>query len=226
MRRNSMDRLLAAIVDDDRPRVKELLRVDRGLVTSVIREAKLYKSKILHWTYVGDTALHLAAAGHRVEIVRLLLAAGADPHAAGNHRRSTPFHYAADGQLNNLAWNADRQVSTLRCLLDAGADIHAQDKNGATALHRAVRTRCAAAVRLLLKSGADPRQKNKPGSTPFHLAVQNTGRGGSGTALARSAQREIIEAFLELGISKNLKDDQGNSVADCARSDWIREMLG
>jgi len=43
-------------------------------------------------------------------------------------------------------------------------------------LHRAVRTRCAAAVRFLLQAGADPTTRNKPGSTAFHLAVQNTGR--------------------------------------------------
>jgi hypothetical protein len=220
-----MDRLLAAIVDDDRPRVRDLLQGDGSLVTSLIREARLYESKIVHWTYVGDTALHLAAAGYRVEIVRWLLAAEADPSAAGNHRRSTPLHYAADGQINSPAWDARRQVSTLRCLLGAGANIHAQDKNGATALHRAVRTRCAAAVRFLLEAGADPTLKNKPGSTPFHLAVQDTGRGGSGTELARSAQREIIEAFLSFGVGKALTDGKGKSVVDCARSSWIRQIL-
>src|SRR5215831_11912087 len=191
-----MDKLLAAIVDDNCPIVKQLLRADHSLATEPIKKAKLYQSQIFHWIYVGDTALHLATAGYRLEVVRLLLAAGADPNAAGNHRRSTPLHYAADGQINSPAWDARRQVSTLRCLLDAGANIHAQDKNGATALHRAVRTRCAAAVRFLLEAGADPTLKNKPGSTPFHLAVQDTGRGGSGTELARSAQREIIEEFL------------------------------
>src|SRR4051794_32806464 len=98
-----MDRLLAAIVEDDRPKVKELLTADRGLATCLIKEAKLYQSKIFHWTYVGDTALHLAAAGYRLEIVRLLLAAGAAPNAASNHRRSTPLHYAADGYINGPA---------------------------------------------------------------------------------------------------------------------------
>ena len=72
----------------------------------------------------------------------------------------------------------------IRCLLDAGADVNSQDKNGAAALHRAVRTRCAAAVRCLLNAGTDPTLKNKSGSTPFHLAVQNTGRGGSGSDAA------------------------------------------
>jgi hypothetical protein len=220
-----MDRLLAAIVDDDRPKVKKLLKVDGGLATCRINAARLYESKIFHWIYVGDTALHLAAAGYRLEIVRLLLAAGADPNAASNHRRSTPLHYAADGYINGPAWDAKRQVSTLRCLLDAGAAINAADKNGATALHRAVRTRCAAAVQFLLKAGAAPTPKNKSGSTPFHLAVQDTGRGGTGAEVARAAQRRIIQEFLSFGVSRALKDGNGKSVLDCARSSWIRHLL-
>src|SRR5438128_68247 len=168
-----MDPLLAAIVEDDRTRVKQLLRADAALATGLIETAKLYGSGIAHWIYVGDTALHLAAAGYRVEIVGLLLAAGADPNAATNHRQSGPLHYAADGYINGPAWDAKRQVKTIGVLLDAGADVNAQDKNGAAPLHRAVRTRCAAAVTYLLKAGADPTLKNKSGSTPFHLAVQD-----------------------------------------------------
>jgi ankyrin repeat protein len=220
-----MNTLLQAILDDDRPSVAELLRADPTLATRLIGEARLYEDKIVHWIYIGDTALHLAAAGYRVEIVRLLLAAGADPNAAGNHRCGRPLHYAADGSINSPAWNATRQVKTTRCLLDAGADIHAQDKNGATALHRAVRTRCAEAVQCLLRAGRVPTRKNKSGSTPFHLAVQDTGRGGSGTAEARTAQRQIIEAFLSFGVSTALTDGNGKSVSECARSGWIREVL-
>src|SRR6478752_659043 len=85
----TMDTLLQAILDDHRPRVKKLLKADPALATRRIGESKLYESKIFHWIYVGDTALHLAAAGYRVEIVRNLLKAAADPNAAENHRRST-----------------------------------------------------------------------------------------------------------------------------------------
>src|SRR5438128_1792620 len=98
-----MDNLLRAIVDDDRARAKDLLKADRGLATRRIDEARLYESPIAHWIYVGDTALHLAAAGYRVEIARLLLTAGADPSAATNHRQSGPLHYAADGYINGPA---------------------------------------------------------------------------------------------------------------------------
>jgi ankyrin repeat protein len=220
-----MNAFLKAIVDDDRPRVEELLRADAGLATRLIAEAKLYGSKIFHWIYVGDTALHLAAAGYRVEIIRRLLAAGADPNAVGNHRRSGPLHYAADGYVSGPAFDAKRQVKTIGVLLAAGAKINAQDKNGASPLHRAVRTRCAAAVRYLLEAGADPTLKNKPGSGPFHLAVQDTGRGGSGADVARAAQRQIIEEFLSAGVTTALKDGKGKSVLDCARSLWVREVL-
>jgi hypothetical protein len=220
-----MNQMIAAIVEDDVGAAKRLLRADAGLAAWVFRRPKLYASGIFHWIYVGDTLLHLAAAGYRVEIVRLLLVAGADPNAAGNMRRSNPLHYAADGCVTGPAWDAKRQVETIQCLLDHGANLHLQDKNGATPLHRAVRTRCAAAVRCLLKAGADPTARNKPGSTPFHLAVQNTGRGGSGADAAISAQREIIREFLARGLSPSLKCGRGKSVMESARSAWIRELL-
>jgi ankyrin repeat protein len=220
-----METILKAILADDRPKVKKLLEADPRLVTALIDTARLYQSKIVHWIYVGDTALHLAAAGYRVEIVELLLAAGADPNSAENHRQSGPLHYAADGYLGNPDWDAKRQVDTIGRLLDAGAKINAQDKNGAAPLHRAVRTRSAAAVKYLLERGADAKLRNKPGSTPFHLAVQNTGHGGTGAEIAKAAQRQIIRKFLSIGLSPKLKDSKGKTVFDSAQSDWIRAML-
>jgi len=220
-----MEKLLTAIIEDDRARVGALLKNDPGLATRLVPKARMFQSKIFHWIYVNDTALHLAAAGYRVGIARLLLAGGADPNASANHRRSSPLHYAADGYITGPVWDPEKQVEMIQYLLQRGAHINAADKNGATPLHRAVRTRCAAAVRFLLKAGADPALKNKPGSTPFHLAVQNTGRGGSGAATAVAAQREIIEEFLSLGLSPKLKSGSGKTVLDSAQSEWIRELL-
>jgi ankyrin repeat protein len=216
--------LIAAILDDDRAKVKELLKSDPGLARRGTTEESL-ESRIAHWIYAGDTPLHVAAAGYRVEIARMLLAAGANVGAAKNRRWSQPLHYAADGSLESANWDAGRQVAMIRLLLEAGAHIDAPDKNGATPLHRAVRTRCAAAVKCLLEAGSDPTIRNKPGSTPFHLAAQNTGRGGSGAEQARTAQREILQALLERDVSPSLKDAKGKSVLDWARSDWIRQML-
>lgn len=220
-----MEEMIAAIIANDSATAKKLLQHDAALASRLIETPKLYDSGIFHWIYAGDSLLHLAAAGYGVDIVRLLLKAGADPNHAKNHRKSTPLHYAADGFITGPAWNPDHQVATLECFIKHGAKIGAQDMNGATALHRAVRTRCAAAVKFLLDAGANPTLGNKSGSTPFHLAVQNTGRGGSGDPIAIAAQREIIKEFLARKVSLNLKDNQGKSVADAVQSGWIRDLL-
>ena len=221
----SSESLLGAIEDDDRGLVHTLLEKQPELATFRISTPKLYENLIFHWIYVGDTPLHLAAAGYRVEILEMFLAAGADSNAASNHRRGTPLHYAADGFITGPAWDAARQVKTIERLLAAGANIDFQDKNGASALHRAVRTRCAKAVECLLRLGCDVLARNAAGSTAFHLAVQNTGRGGSGTPEAKAAQREIIQAFLKAGVNTSLKDGKGKSVLDCATNAQVRELL-
>ncbi len=220
-----MTKTIEAILNDDRRAAKKLIDSDPILATCQFQTAKLYRSRVFHWIYVGDTLLHLAAAGHRAEIASFLLAAGADPNAASNHRKSTPLHYAADGFITGPGWDAKRQVQTIRCLLNNGAQIHSRDKNGATPLHRAVRTRSAAAVKFLLQAGSDATMKNNPGSTPFHLAVQNTGRGGSGEPAAIDAQREIIKTFLSFGVPPNLKNKSGKTVTASAQSAWIRKLL-
>jgi ankyrin repeat protein len=221
----SADRLLEAICSDDLRAAKKLLDGDKSLATWRAGEARLFEDYIVHWLYEGDTALHLAAAGNRVEVVALLLTAGADANARPNHRASGPLHYAADGCVGRDTFDGARQVETMRLLLKAGAEINAADKNGATPLHRAVRTRSAEAVEFLLSAGADPLLRNKSGSTPFHLAMQNTGKSGSGSEGARTGQRRIIEKFMERGISVKLKDGKRKTVLECASSDWIREML-
>ncbi|HEX4795038.1 MAG TPA: ankyrin repeat domain-containing protein [Humisphaera sp.] len=220
-----METLLEAILNDDHTAVAQLLRRESELATCQIAEARLYDTKILHWLYARDTPLHLAAAGYRVQIAQLLIDAGADSNAAANHRRGRPLHYAADGYVVSPLYDGRQQVRMLRCLLEAGADLHAIDKNGATALHRAVRTRCAAAVKFLLEAGANLNTPNLPGSTPLHLAVQDTGRGGSGAAVAREAQIAIVKLLLDGGANSKARDGRGHTTAECARSEEIRRML-
>lgn len=220
----SLPALLESIFENDVAKAKTLLAQDSTLANARMEKAVL-EPRVAHWLYVSDSVLHAAAAGYRFEIAKLLLNAGAVANAAGKHRGGTPLHYASDGSVGNPNWNPKRQIAMIELLLDAGANIDATDKNGATPLHRAVRTRSSEAVECLLKAGANPTLQNKPGSTPFHLAVQNTGRGGSGSDDARQAQEEIIKTFLNRGVSPKLKDAKGKTVRDWARSEWIRELL-
>lgn len=216
--------LIMGIVSDDRAVVKRLLALDPDLVRTAVPCAR-FEPGIRHWIYAGDSPLHVAAAAHGPDCVELLLDAGAVADAASPHRGARPLHYAADGSPESDASASDRQVQTLALLIRSGANVRAGDKNGATPLHRAVRARCVAATRFLLAAGSDATLRNRPGSTAFHLAVQNTGRSGSGTAAAKSAQREIIRAFREHGVCPTVRDAAGRSVLDWARSDAIRQLL-
>src|SRR3954447_13723440 len=112
-----MDLLIRAIVENDPKSAGQLLSSDTSLVTQAFAEPTYYDIDPYHWIYAGDTALHLAAAGYRVEIVRLLLHAGADPNSSANHRNSNPLHYASDGYVSGPRYDPDSQVHTIQALL-------------------------------------------------------------------------------------------------------------
>jgi len=145
-----------------------------------------------HYVYAGDTALHVAAAAYQPDVARRLLDLGAKIDAA-SRRKAQPLHYAADGAPGSAHWNPGAQAATIRLLIERGADPNAQDMNGVRPLHRAVRTRCSAAVGALLEAGADVRLTNGNGSTVLQLARRQTGRGGSGSPEARTEQRVILD---------------------------------
>jgi hypothetical protein len=182
--------------------------------------AEYFFPEIKHYIYSGDTALHMAAAAFRSELCEILIERGASC-AARNRRGAQPLHYASDCNT----WNPRAEVATIECLLQGGADPNATDKDGVAPIHRAVRTRCAAAVRALISGAANPELPNKNGSTPLHLAVQNTGRGGSGRPQAIEQQRQIILLLLESGVSTKRRDASGKSVEQIVTAPWIRDLL-
>jgi hypothetical protein len=148
--------------------------------------------EVERYIYRGDTALHFAAAAYQVEMMRGLVAAGADVRAK-NRLGAEPLHGAAVGSPGSARWNPAAQGAAIAFLVEAGADPNATDKLGASPLHKAVRTRCAEAVRMLLECGADPSRTNKRGSTALKLAMLTTGRGGTGSPEAKAQQEEILK---------------------------------
>jgi ankyrin repeat protein len=199
--------LVRAIIGGDTATASRLLAASQALASvpaekGATRQAaqEHYLLEIEHYLYAGDTALHIAAAAYRPEIIRLLVANGADV-GARNRRGAQPLHYAVDGVPGSRTWNPRAQAETVTCLIEAGADPNASDKSGVTALHRAVRTRCAAAVSALLDGGADVRRTNKGGSTPMRLATWTTGRGGSGSPESKAQQEEIVHLLQRHGAS-------------------------
>jgi hypothetical protein len=212
--------LFRAIASDDRSKAAHILKssprlaqhaTDFGATRQVAQ--KYYLRAVEHYVYAGDTALHIAAAAYRIDIVQDLLARGADVRAR-NRRGAEPLHYAVDGAPGSSHWDPSAQAAVIDHLIRAGGDPNCRDTSGVAPLHRAVRTRCAAAVRALLTHGADPRIRNRSGSTPLHLAVQSTGRGGTGTAAAQQQQAEIVALLLEHGARLTDENARGKAVRD------------
>jgi hypothetical protein len=223
--------LFRAIASGDSPEIGRRLDLSLPLASRPIRigasrqDADTYfLAPIRHYVYGGDTALHIAAAAYRRELAESLVAKGADVRAR-NRRAAEPLHYAADGGPDAEHWDPVAQGAVIAYLFEAGADPNALDKSGVAPLHRAVRTRCSAAVSALLENGADPRLMNKSGSTPLHLAVQNTGRSNSGSEASKDEQGGVIALLLRHGASPTDVDAKGKTVAAAASSDWIRHLL-
>src|SRR5262245_35612483 len=78
-----------------------------------------YLEGISHYVYAGDTALHIAAASHRPDLVKMLLGVGASV-SARNRRGAQPLHYAADGHPGFDRWDPSGQAAVIEALVAAG----------------------------------------------------------------------------------------------------------
>ena len=154
----SLRRLVDAIVRDDGKLFSTLLDRSPALATECFSQgatrqglnpSPYFVKGIDRYIYSGDTALHFAAASYRQEMANKLIKAGTNIRAR-NRRRAEPLHAAATGIPGSPMWNPVAQAATIVCLIEAGADPNAQNMDGATPLHLAVRTRCAGAVGALL----------------------------------------------------------------------------
>src|ERR1051325_6136539 len=125
-------KVIQAILHDN-VELNRLLQDSREIVHSRMKLDLLIKS--IHWLYIGDTPLHLAAAAVNLHAAKLLLEAGADTNAE-NRRGAIPLHYVCDPRpASKDVWNPKQQVAIIDLLLQHDANIEKADRGGATALH-------------------------------------------------------------------------------------------
>lgn len=122
--------------------------------------------------WIGDTSLHWPAHNGHVEIVDLLLEAGADIEA-------DEIGWAGGKPLH---WASEHEPATVAALLARGADVNARnfkagsDFEGFTPLmmNASQENDCAEATQLLLEAGADLGATDAQGRTALDIAL---GRG-------------------------------------------------
>lgn len=143
----------------------------------------------------AETALHTSggAARRSEEIVRMLIAAGADIEAKDGNGRAPLVVHAQEGHLGAVKLllenkaNVDARdkegfaaihtasehdhVDVAKALLAAGATVDIAARTGATALHAAADTGAAAVAKVLLEAGAYRASLTRQGMSPLGLAI-------------------------------------------------------
>ncbi|KAI3952712.1 hypothetical protein MKW92_000015 [Papaver armeniacum] len=97
------------------------------------------------------------------ELVRILLAAGADPTAQDPQHRRTALHTAAMAN----------DVELVKICLDAGVDVNIENVHSTIPLHVALARGAKLCVGLLLSAGANCNLQDDEGDTAFHIAADS-----------------------------------------------------
>ena len=158
------------------------------------------------------TPLSLATREGHKEIVKLLIAKGADVNVK-DKREQTPLHAAAFGGHKEIA----------ELLIANGGDVNARNDFGWTPLHQAaysftegpqkIRT-----IELLISKGANVNSKGESGGTPLDIANtwgrepaadllrKHGGKHGTIHGAASGDDIEAVKEFLDAGKDVNAKD--------------------
>ncbi len=210
---------LDAVRRSDAATVRKMLRGDKSLANA--RDAQ-DATALMHATVLGG-----------VELMRMLLDAGADPNAK-NHRDATA-----------LLW-ASTNVEAVRLLLDRGADANVRSVEGRTPLMlAAMQPSGADLMTILLAKGADANAKDLAGRTTLMNAAAagsveslrlllakgakaNVTMESGSTALldaARSRNFAAVKLLIEHGADVNARTKRGASALDIAASWGSRDIV-
>ena len=139
-----------------------------------------------------NRSLYEAARFGQSEVVKLLIAAGANVHAV-NKNGMTALHRAAICGNNEIA----------KLLIAAGADVNAMNKKGSTALYKTALNFNAGndyteVAKLLIAAGANVHAMDIRGTTALHVA-------------AKHGSAEVAKVLISLGANVHAMDIWGKT---------------
>ena len=183
----------------------------------------------------GCSVLHTGSASGHLNVVKMLLAAGADVLSKGEDGCTALKHASNNGHLQVvetlLQAKADIEapagpdnrtplissslqghVAVVNALLNAKANLAAHTDGGWTALHCAASYGHMEVVKLLLEAKADLALQTSDGKTPLHVAV-------------REGRTLVVEALLEAKASVNAVNHAGQTALCIASEMGSLEVL-
>ena len=168
--------------------------------------------------FVGATPLLLAAKGVDFELMRVLLANGADPLLM-NSIHTTPLLAAAGVEVSRPGEDSGTNEDALEAFkvaLEAGGDVNAVNDEGDSPLHGAALRGANPIVQILVDRGAKLSVKNRRGWTPLSIA-SGTFKGKSiYIADTKQPQTEALlrQLMKDRGVPIGPDDDPANAASD------------
>lgn len=153
----------------------------------------------------GFTPLLLATHNHHLDMMRHLLARGADVNA------QTSYGWTALEVALRISDNHTREEASCM-LLKSGAQLSI-DNEGRTAFHWAAEARDDTAIKLLSKHGVSIESRDTRGRTALHFAV-----------LLRNHE-ETVRVLVECGADVGSKDKEGRTTIDLAAETFQMELV-
>ncbi len=133
--------------------------------SSIYRIAKFFLDSGANPNGVKGEPLQCAAEQGLIEVVKLLLAAGADPNLK------------SDQGWTAFTFVVDKHEKIAELLLNSKLDLELKDKTGKTPLAWAALTGSATLVSRLIQLKADVNAQDKRGLTPLDLALRESQKG-------------------------------------------------
>jgi ankyrin repeat protein len=134
----------------------------------------------LQTSLVGQTPFLLAAASADVDLMRILLGGGADPHIKSRDGSTALMMAAGVGRIDERENNQDdaNALEAAKLALMLGDDINAANARARTALHGAAGIGANGLIQFLVDKGANLNAKDRRGYTPLGIAAGLAPRGG------------------------------------------------
>lgn len=142
----------------------------------------------------GTTPLLLAANAGEPAIMRVLVAAGADPKATTNDKTTLLMAAAGFGRVVGESSVApDAALEATKIALELGGDVRAPNDAGETALHGAAYFGADAVVQLLVDRGAQVNARNRNwGYTPLSIAERFSGPSTGANTIAHPTTAALL----------------------------------
>jgi ankyrin repeat protein len=122
-------------------------------------------------SYAGGTAFFLASTVGDVEVMRLLVASGADPLLSTNDHTTPLMAASGISMIEAESSSSEKQlIEGLKLTIELGNDIRAANDAGTTAVHAATYGGFNQIIQFLVDHGADINAYNNRGETPLKIA--------------------------------------------------------